>query len=320
MNFSLLKKEGKEETYRYEDTNCIRIDAFCHALHPEFTLSKIRKIIKDCRVTLNEEKVKPNKKLHINDIISIDLHFPEESLPQKENLNLQILYEDEYLAMINKPPNITVHPAPGNYQGTIVHGILYQFKELSLKGGVERAGIVHRLDKETSGVLLVAKNEMIAEKLSALFQKRLIKKVYQGVQQGILKEKSGTVSEPLGRSLSNRTKMAIRYDKGREAETAYKVLQESERYRLSFTEFYPKTGRTHQIRVHAKFLNCPILGDKKYSSGKHPFHSLVTRHLLHAYKMSFIHPVTKKEIQVTAPHFEEFSCFLKKIFGIPPEE
>ncbi|MBF0274249.1 MAG: RluA family pseudouridine synthase [Nitrospinae bacterium] len=313
-DFEVLKKEAEKECYLYTVRDSIRIDDFFHQLHPELTLSKIRKIIKEGQVTIDGETVKPNKKLHKGNKIDIDLHRPETNLPVKENLNLEIIFEDEYLAVINKPPGIVVHPAPGNYEGTIVSGLLYYFDELAASKEKTRVGIVHRLDKETSGVLLIAKTDEAHEKLSALFKDRKMRKVYQGIVYGKLKEKKGVVNEPIGRSLSDRTKMAVRYDNSREAITAYQVLQESENHDFSLIEFYPKTGRTHQIRIHAKFLNCPIAGDKKYLKGKYPFQSTISRHLLHARSLSFIHPFTQKELSFTANHFDDFLHLQEKIF------
>jgi len=221
--------------------------------------------------------------------VDINVPEPEKSKLEAENIPLDIIYEDKDILVINKPRGLTVHPGAGNRSGTLVNALLHHCRDLSGIGGVERPGIVHRLDKDTSGILLVAKNDKAHQVLSAQFKDRTIQKTYLAIVKGNPKKDEGTIAEPIGRHPVNRKKMAVSH-KGREAVTHYKVLKRFKEY--SLVELKPKTGRTHQLRVHLAHIGHSILGDPVYGKGN--------AQLLHAYKIKFTHPRTEKELEFEA--------------------
>lgn len=271
-----------------------RLDKFLSE-NTEFSRSRIKKLIESGHITVNGKKAEPSYKLKKEDKVDIDVPESEKSELEAEEIPLDIIYEDKDILVLNKPRGLTVHPGAGNRSGTLVNALLHHYSgsRLPTIGGVERPGIVHRLDKDTSGVLLVAKNDKAHQSLSAQFKDRTIQKTYLAIVKGSPKKDEGTISEPIGRHPVNRKKMAVS-QKGREAITHYKVLKRFKNY--SLVELRPKTGRTHQLRVHMKHLGHPISGDPIYNEGDDSNHRLQ----LHAYKIRFLHPSTGKEMEFEA--------------------
>ena len=212
-----------------------------------------------------------------------------------EDIPLEIIYEDSDIVIINKAPNMVVHPAHGNYNGTLVNALLYHIKDLSTINGVIRPGIVHRLDKDTSGVIVVAKHDEAHTTLSDMFKEKTLEKTYVCIAKGVFKDKSGRIETLIGRDPRDRKKMAVVTENGKIAISNYEVLDESKNY--SLVKVRIETGRTHQIRVHMKSLNHPILGDATYGNSTDG----IARQMLHAYRLKFTHPISKKDMVVTAP-------------------
>jgi len=282
-----------------------RLDKFLHnELSNDYSRSKLAKIIAKGNVTVNGKTVKKaGFELTRNDKIEIEIEENNDFDKLKPiNIPIEIVYEDEFLAVINKPAGIAVHPAPSIKEPTLVNALKYHFKELSEAGGAERAGIVHRLDKETSGLLIVAKNDKTHAKLSEMFQNREIVKIYKAVVYGKFKEQEGTIDLPIGRAENDRKKMIVRRD-GRNAITHYKVMENINMF--SIVNLSLETGRTHQIRVHLTHYNHSIIGDKLYGVGRwkgientklQSYVKNFQRHALHSALLKFKHPETDKEI------------------------
>ncbi|MDD5455526.1 MAG: RluA family pseudouridine synthase [Candidatus Margulisbacteria bacterium] len=267
---------------------------------------KSRSFIKNCcesnKVFINNRPVKVSRLLKPGDVVQYDLS-EEPLLLTPSAIELDIVYEDESLIVINKPSGLTVHPGAGNKTETLVNALLYYNQSLSTFGGLDRPGIVHRLDKDTSGLLVVAKNNSIHEKLAAQFKSRLVKKKYVALLYGYLKEKSGTIELPIGRNPHNYKKFMVNLQKGRAAVTEYIVLKEANE--KSLVDITLHTGRTHQIRVHFSYLNHPLVGDSLYgkqSAGKQ---------LLHAYCLGFYHPLHKGwvEFKTNFPSWANLKSF-----------
>ena len=270
-----------------------RLDKFLLSNITEHTRSYIKNLIESGKVFVNGEKIeKAGFSLRANDEIEFELFEPIPMEAKAENIPLNIVYEDEDLLVINKPQGMVVHPAVKNYEGTLVNALLYNVKDLSGINGVMRPGIVHRLDKETSGLLLVAKNDFAHNLLSEQIQTKTCKRYYKALVQFVLKEGSGEVKTYFGRDPKNRLKMAVLND-GKIAHTKFKVLKNYEGY--SLVEYELLTGRTHQIRVHSAYLNHPIVGDKLYNPNKCKFN--LNGQLLHAYKIEFFHPRTNEKLK-----------------------
>jgi 23S rRNA pseudouridine1911/1915/1917 synthase len=278
-----------------------RLDRFVAAREPELSRSRVQALVKSGAVLLNGAVARCSDSLHENDEIAVHVPdaTPEVDL-QGEDIPLSILHEDSDLLVLNKPAGLVVHPGAGNPTGTLVQALLHHCKDLSGIGGVERPGIVHRLDKETSGCLVIAKNDNAHQSLATQFADRIVEKTYLAIVEGTLRRASGVIEEPIGRHRVHRQKMAVvPLEKGREAVTNYRVLATGDG--LSLVECQPKTGRTHQIRVHLKHLGHPIAGDPVYGKrGK------FERHLLHAWKLSFDHPRDGKRLTFTAPVPSDF--------------
>ena len=267
-----------------------RLDSFLSDENPEKSRSGLKILIDDGKVLVNDKKVKAGYSLKINDVVCLELPDPVSSEIQPEDIKLNIVYEDDDLLVINKPQGMVVHPAISNYTGTLVNALLYHIKNLSGINGVLRPGIVHRLDKNTSGLLLVAKNDKTHISLSKQLQTKECKRFYKAIVEGIVKE-DGMIQTRIGRDPKNRLKQAVlKEPNGKVAITKYKVLEQFESN--TFMEFELLTGRTHQIRVHAQYIHHPIVGDDLYNSKKCKFN--LNGQLLHAYKIEFTHP-TKNE-------------------------
>lgn len=270
--------------------------------------NRIQHLIEDGSVTINENTAKSNSKIKTGDIIEVVLPDPKptEILPQ--DIPLDIIYEDDFLAVINKTQGMVVHPSAGHEDGTLVNAIMFKMKGLSSIGGVERPGIVHRIDKMTSGLLVIAKNDFIHQSLSEQFSVHSARREYLTVAMGNFKENFGKIDAPIGRSFSDRKKMAIVKD-GKTAVSHWEVLERFGNY--TFLKMKLETGRTHQIRVHLASIGHPVVGDQLYSSGKNPFG--LEGQALHGYKLEFVHPETEKPMRFFAPIPDYFSAVLRRL-------
>ena len=278
-----------------------RIDSFLNEVIEDATRSYIQKIIDGGYVEITGKKTtKSGNKLKGTETIVVNLPEDETLDLVPEDIPLEIIYEDSDIVIINKAPNMVVHPAHGNYNGTLVNALLYHIKDLSTINGVIRPGIVHRLDKDTSGVIVVAKHDEAHTTLSDMFKEKTLEKTYVCIAKGIFKDKSGRIETLIGRDSRDRKKMAVVTENGKIAISNYEVLDESKNY--SLVKVRIETGRTHQIRVHMKSLNHPILGDATYGNSTDG----IDRQMLHAYRLKFTHPISKKEMVVTAPIPEDF--------------
>lgn len=278
-----------------------RIDSFLNEVIEDATRSYIQKIIDGGYVEITGKKTtKSGNKLKGTETIVVNLPEDETLDLIPEDIPLEIIYEDSDIVVINKAPNMVVHPAHGNYNGTLVNALLYHIKDLSTINGVIRPGIVHRLDKDTSGVIVVAKHDEAHTTLSDMFKEKTLEKTYVCIAKGIFKDKSGRIKTLIGRDPRDRKKMAVVTENGKIAISNYEILDESKNY--SLVKVRIETGRTHQIRVHMKSLNHPILGDATYGNSTDG----IARQMLHAYRLKFTHPISKKDMVVTAPIPEDF--------------
>lgn len=291
-----------------------RIDKFIALQWEDVTRSYIQKLIKDNRVCVNSKPVKANYKVSLQDVILITVPEPEPLEVIPENIPLDIIYEDLDVVIINKPKDMVVHPAPGHYAGTLVNGLLYHCKdELSGINGVMRPGIVHRIDRNTTGLLVVCKNDKAHNRLAEQLKVHSITRKYVAIVHGTFKEWEGTIEGPIGRHPIDRKKMAINHKNGKSAITHYKVLEQfSNKY--AYIECQLETGRTHQIRVHMASIGHPLLGDDVYGPAKSNFS--LEGQTLHAKTLGFIHPSTNTYVEFEAPlpsYFEELLQKLRQI-------
>lgn len=278
------------------DDSPIRLDIFLHEKYPERTRSFLKNLIVGGEVLVNEKSVKAGFELKSGDVIDINFPEPVSTEIKPEKIDLDIVYEDDYFAVINKPKNMVVHPAVKNYSGTLVNALLYNIKDLSGINGVVRPGIVHRLDKDTSGLIVVAKNDFAHVELSKEISTKECRRIYRAVVEGNLKSDTGEVITNIARSKKNRLKMAVS-DEGKLAHTKYRVLNHFNKF--DYVEFELKTGRTHQIRVHCEYLHHPIVGDQLYGSKTEKMYKY--GQMLHAYKLILRHPKTNEVMEFTAP-------------------
>ncbi|MDI3312567.1 MAG: RluA family pseudouridine synthase [Thermoanaerobacterium sp.] len=286
-----------------------RIDSFL-ASEVDYTRSYLKKLILDGLVKVNDKSVKPNYKIKEGDVIDVTIPEAEEIDLKPENIPLDIIYEDDDIIVVNKPQGMVVHPAPGNLSGTLVNALLYHCTNLSGINGELRPGIVHRLDKDTSGVMVVAKNDKAHLELSNQIKNRTILKKYLAIVEGVIKCDEGSIEAPIGRDHIERKKMAVVKD-GRYALTLYRVL---ERYKNnSLVEAVIKTGRTHQIRVHMSYIGHPIVGDEVYGYKKQRFN--LSGQALHSKLLGLVHPSKKTYMEFEAPvpeYFEKLIRILKE--------
>jgi 23S rRNA pseudouridine1911/1915/1917 synthase len=286
-----------------EEYRGLRLDHFLSAQAQGFSRSRIQRLIQSGHVLLNGARTKPGAKIHANDIVALDEPppVPDENLP--EEMPLEILHEDDDILVLNKPAGLVVHPAAGNRQHTLVNALLHHCKNLSGIGGSQRPGIVHRLDKETSGCLVVAKNDAAHQNLSRQFSGREVLKIYLALAQGRLKKEKGVIETSIGRHPVHRKKMAVvDAARGRAAKTEYRVVGIFGG--ASLVECRLHTGRTHQIRVHLKHIGHPLLGDKLYGTRTSAAHS---RQMLHAWKLGFSHPRTGRWMEYESPIPRDFA-------------
>ncbi len=273
-----------------EDENK-RIDIFLNENIKTISRNKIQKLIEESQVFVNDKSINKNYKIKQNDNIAIFLKPPEEQNITAEDIPLDIIYEDMDIIVINKPQNMVVHPAPGNYNGTLVNALMHHCKQnLSSINGTLRPGIVHRIDKDTSGILVVAKNDFAHNKLAIQLANHSMHRIYYAIVFGKLKNNKGTIDAPIGRNPKDRKKMAVVYKNCKQAITNYTVLEYFDKF--TFVKLKLQTGRTHQIRVHMSYIGHPLLGDTVYGFKNQPFS--LKGQALHAKALGFIHP-TKDE-------------------------
>ena len=286
-----------------------RIDAFL-STKLDMTRSAVSKLIETNLVVLNGKTVSKSAKLKTGDSIVVTVPDPVSPDIVAEDIPLDIVYEDDDLLVVNKPKGMVVHPAPGNYSGTLVNALMYHCKDrLSGINGVLRPGIVHRIDKDTSGLLIVAKNDKAHNHLAAQIKEHSFTREYEAVAVGHFKELEGDIDLPIGRHPVKRKQMAVTYENSKTAKTHYKVVDQSER--LSHLRLTLFTGRTHQIRVHMSYLGHPIAGDTVYGRAGAEFKKL-NGQCLHAKKIGFIHPTTEKYIEFESDLPKYFKLFLKE--------
>ena len=287
-----------------------RLDSFLSQQMESLTRSMLQQMIADGYVQVNGKKAAKSAKLKAGDQVDCELPPPKEAAPIAQNIPLDIYYEDSDLLVVNKPKGMVVHPAPGNYEGTLVNALLYHCRDsLSGIGGQLRPGIVHRIDKDTSGLLVVAKNDLAHRGLSEQLSTHSMTRVYQAVVYGRMPQDEGTVNAPIGRSERDRKKMAVTQKNAKQAVTGYRVLG---RYRgFTHLELRLKTGRTHQIRVHMASIGHPVAGDPVY--GPHAVIRKLGGQCLHAGVLGFVHPVSGEYLEFCAPLPGYFTDFLQKL-------
>ena len=287
-----------------------RIDSFIPLVQKEISRSMVQKLIEQKNIKVNGKDTKHSYKLKLNDEIEITIPQAKEIDLKAQDIPLNVIYEDNDIIVINKPKGMVVHPANGNPDGTLVNAVMNLCKDsLSGIGGEIRPGIVHRLDKDTSGAIIVAKNDKAHIALSEQLKNHEVKKTYIALVRGIIKENEATINMPIARSKKDRKKMDVDKD-GKEAITHFKVLG---RYKNKYTllQINLETGRTHQIRVHLSHIGYPIIGDEVYSNGKNEWN--VSGQCLHAWKLEFKHPITGKEISLEAEIPEYFKKIIKEL-------
>lgn len=299
------------EYFTVENEAGERTDKFLAEELEDRSRSYIQKLIKDGQVKVNDKPVKASYRLLLGD--RIDITIPELHEPdiEPENIPLDILYEDKDVIVVNKPKQMVVHPAPGHYSGTLVNALLYHCKDdLSGINGMMRPGIVHRIDMDTTGSLVVCKNDAAHQALSEQLKEHSINRIYEAIVHGNLKEDSGTVNAPIGRHPQERKKMSTHSKNGRSAITHYEVIERFGTF--TYIRCKLETGRTHQIRVHMASIGHPLLGDQVYGPKKCPFQNLQGQ-TLHAKTLGFIHPGNGEYLEINAPLPEYFENLLKKL-------
>ncbi|MGB9813097.1 MAG: RluA family pseudouridine synthase [Thermovenabulum sp.] len=283
-----------------------RLDVYLTEKLKETSRSYIQKGIEEGWIKVNGKQSKPNYKVKKGDMVIAEIPEPKKYSIEPEPIPLDIIYEDKDIIIINKPRGMVVYPAPGNYSGTLVNALLYHTKDLSGINGILRPGIVHRLDKDTSGVMVVAKNDRAHRNLVVQFKEKKVKKTYLALVFGVIVEEKATIDAPIGRHPIKRTEMAVIED-GKKAVTHFKVLERFKDY--TFLELNLETGRTHQIRVHMSFIGHPIVGDPIYSKKKNPFN--IKGQALHSFRLGLWHPSTEKFMVFEAPLPEDLKQILE---------
>lgn len=295
------------KTYKVEEIG--RLDKVVSNLEQNMSRETIQRMIKTGKILVNNKQEKASFKTTVGDLITLEEEIPEEIELKPQEMTLDIIYEDDDMLVINKEKGIVVHPGNGNPDGTLANAVMAKCKgSLSGIGGKIRPGIVHRIDKDTSGLIIVAKNDTAHINLSKQIQDRKVKKTYIALVRGVIKENEATINMPIGRSSKDRKKMAVTKD-GKEAITHFKVLKRYNGFTL--LEVKIETGRTHQIRVHLSEIGYPIVGDEVYSNGKNPFG--VKGQMLHAEKLELKHPRTGKDLTFEAPVPKYFANIINQL-------
>jgi 23S rRNA pseudouridine1911/1915/1917 synthase len=288
-----------------EEQENVRIDKVISSLNEEWSRTQVQQWIKDGNVMVNGKPVKPNYKCALNDRITIEIPEPEPLEVEPEEMDLDIYYEDKDVLVVNKPKGMVVHPAPGHTTGTLVNGLMAHCKDLSGINGVMRPGIVHRIDKDTSGLLMVAKNDLAHERLVEQLVEKTVTRKYYAIVHGVIPHEVGTIDAPIGRDPKDRQSMAV-VDNGKPAVTHFRVLEWLKDF--TFIECELETGRTHQIRVHMKYIGYPLAGDPKYGPKKTID---ANGQLLHAAVLGFNHPRTGEYMEFEAPLPKDFEDILE---------
>lgn len=275
-----------------------RLDkSLCEAV-PDLSRSYIQKCIKEGLALVNGKPCKANFRLRVDDEVAFQIPEAVEPAIAAEDIPLSVLYEDEDVLVVDKPKGMVVHPAPGHYSGTLVNAALYHCRgQLSGINGVLRPGIVHRIDKDTTGSLIICKNDFTHQAIAAQLKEHSLNRSYRAIVHGVMEEDEGVIDAPIGRDERDRKRMAVNRKNGKEAVTHYRVLERFREY--TYIECRLETGRTHQIRVHMTSIGHPLLGDEVYGQRKSPFH--LEGQTLHAYTLGFVHPGTREYTEVTAP-------------------
>ena len=287
----------------------LRIDKLLTLFNENYSRAYFSNLIKSGNVTVNDKNISPSYKVKSGDVIDILMTEKESNLPLKPyELELDIMYEDDDILVINKPAGLVVHPGDGHHDDTLVNALLYNQKELSTVNGLHRVGIVHRIDKDTSGLLLICKNDFAHNEIAKQLKDHSMHREYIALVDGSIDVNSGVIRGKIGRDSTNRLKMAINNQSGKEAVTHFKVLERFEKYTL--IECVLETGRTHQIRVHMSSIGHPLVGDKLYGGSTYIYKA---GQLLHAYKLTFYHPTLKKEISLECKIPNYFEEILNKL-------
>ena len=285
----------------------IRLDIYL-SNNTDYSRSKIKNMIKNMDVLVNDEEISPSYKITEGDVIEVNEEISVDYETKPEKMNLDIVYEDEYLVIINKPSGLVVHPAVGNPDHTLVNGLLYHFNDISKKNTI-RPGIVHRLDKDTSGLMVVAKSDSVHDKLSNMIKDKKIERKYLALVWGVVRHEKGRIDAPIGRDFNDRQKYTVTDINGKESMTNFEVI---ERYKdATLIRCKLETGRTHQIRVHLNYIGHPIVNDPVY--GRRKIIDKSFGQMLHSESIKFIHPVTGEELSFRVDPPEEFNLILDKI-------
>lgn len=306
-----------------------RIDRYLASRLPDYSRTFIQKLVKEGEVLVNGRTVKSSYDIQKGDVISVRVPAPEESKITPEDIPIDIVYEDDYLMLINKPYDMVVHPAGGHPSGTLVNALTFYCQNLSQVNGPLKAGIVHRLDRDTSGIMLTIKSDAVHSHIAMQFEKRYIRKEYIAVVEGEIMLDSDEINLPIGRHKGDPQKMAIRHDIGKEAVSIYEVLERFHGYTL--VKIMPKTGRTHQIRVHMRAIGHPVVADFMYSAkescclsdllgrerepGEVP---IIERQALHAYRIEFFHPIQNKKMEFQVELPADIACLVKTLRELRP--
>lgn len=292
-----------------------RIDLALSVLLPSLTREQIKRLFNERKITVNGQYQKPSKSVKGGEHVKVEIPPPVKMDIEPENISIEYIYEDQDLIILNKPAGISVHPGAGIQSGTLVNALLYKTKDLSGIGGKIRPGIVHRLDKDTTGIMIIAKNDLSHTNLSEQFKNKTVKKKYRALILGSPKEESGMISMPLGRHKTDRKKISSQTNKPRQSTSKWEIIK---RFRnVTYIEVEPLTGRTHQIRVHFSESGFPLVGDKVYGRKKYPdeildnLAKLLNRQALHAFSLSFTHPRSREMVKFEAPLPADFTEALK---------
>ena len=289
-----------------DDTTGERLDVFVARRVTSLTRARVQKLIEDGRITVDGQRAKASMRLDVGQHVIVDVPPPIDPVAVAEDIAIDVIFEDADMLVVNKPPGMTVHPSPGHTTSTLVNAILAHCDDLSGIGGVLRPGIVHRLDRDTSGVIVVAKNDASHNALATQLKDRTVEKTYVALVEGTPKPAEGVIDAPIARDPRNRQRMAI-VDRGRASVTAYSVIDRFDG--MSLVEARPKTGRTHQIRVHLAAIGHPIIGDRVYGKPS----QLVARQFLHARRITFAHPRTGERVEFEAPLAADLEAALRTV-------